>query len=51
MQSSGLVGVETLQRVAASGVVFGVVRDNVLEVHVLSESSYTALAAVGVIWS
>ena len=51
MQSSGLVGVETLQRVAASGVVLGVVRDNVLEVHVLSESSYTALAAVGVIWS
>jgi hypothetical protein len=50
-RASGLVGVETLRRIAASGVVYGVVRDNVLEVHVLSESSYTALTAAGVVWS
>lgn len=49
--ASGVVGAEQLSRLVGSGVVFGVRRDNVLEVHVQDESTYAALTAAGVTWS
>lgn len=50
-ECSAIVGVETLGAIAASGVVYGVNRNNVLEVHVMDPSTYARLVAAGITWT
>jgi hypothetical protein len=49
--STGIVSIAELKRVPASGVVYGVNADNVLEIHVIDESTYDELVDQGFVFS
>ena len=49
--SSAIVGIETVSKLPASVVVYGVIRGSVLEVSVIDDTTKTALEALGVAFS
>jgi hypothetical protein len=50
-RSSGIVSAEFLSRVRGSGVIREVVRDGVIEIHVIDEETFEALADAGITFS
>lgn len=50
-EASGVVSAETISLVDSSGIVYGVNRNNVLEIHVVKPAAYATLVAAGITFS